>query len=138
MKLNEMYPSKYLTADDLGDENHTVTITEAEMVDLGQGNDKERKLLLSLKEMSKGLIANKTNCGIIAKVLGSDDTEDWIGKRVTIGAREVDGPKGPCMAIRVSIKSPPSNLARKPAPPAEPAEQDGHPPKDELEADAGF
>lgn len=107
MKLNEAFPSKYLTAADIEESGDlTVTIKTVEMVEMGQGADKERKLLLMFKGMDKGLVCNKTNATTISKVLGTDDTDEWEGQRIILKAMEVSFGNEMKMAIRVGLKKP--------------------------------
>jgi hypothetical protein len=120
-KLNEAFPSKYLTADDFTDGDMSATIISANIESIGQGTDKSQKILIKLKGIEKGFVCNKTNANTIAKVTGSDDTDDWIGKRITIGAREVQFKDEMIMAIRVSLKKPD---ATKPATPAHTVNED--------------
>lgn len=134
MKLNEAYPSKYLTAEDLDGRDITVTIEDVTLENMGQGQKKENKLMITMVGKKKAFICNKTNANTIAKILGSDDTDDWIGKKIIIGPREVEFQGEMVMSIRVSLKKPTSTQATKPPP--EPADQDGV--GDELEQDAGF
>lgn len=140
MKIGDAYPSKYVSAEDLNGQDIVVTITSAEIVELGQV-DKESKLVLGLSGKTKKFVCNRTNSRTIEKVLGSDETNDWIGERIIIGPREVEGPRGMVMAIRVSLKPPgpvktaaahgimgkPVNrpAAPVPEPEPEPEDQDG-------------
>lgn len=127
MKLSQAFPSNFLKADDLGGKSVTVEIEEVTFEEIGQGRDKEHKIMLAFKGKEKKLICNKTNANTIAKLVGSDDTDDWVGHRITLMAREVDFQGTPTLSIRVSIQKP--TPAGKPsaqaAPPIEPADQDG-------------
>ncbi len=132
MKLSEAYPSNFLKADDLGGRDITVTIESVDLEDIGQGADKEQKLVLGFTGKSKKLVCNRTNAHAISEVLKSDETSDWIGQRIILTARDVDFQGRTTLAIRVSLKKPLSTQAKeaaaKPAPPPEPADQDGFDP----------
>lgn len=119
MKLNQAFPSNYLKADDLGGKNVTVTIESVELAELGQGNDKESKLLISFVSKEKKLVCNKTNAGTIAGLYGQE-TDDWAGKKITIGPREVEFQGKMVMAIRVSLIKP-----GVPAAKPQPSDNDG-------------
>lgn len=121
MKTSEAFPSDYLKASDLNGQAVTVTIASAELVEFGKNNDKESKLLIKFVGKKRGLICNKTNAKTIEKVCGSDDTDDWIGKRITIEPREVEFGSEMVWAIRVSLKAP---AAAKPAPKPAPPQDD--------------
>lgn len=116
MNINDAFPSDYLKASDLGERDVTVTIESVEMVRLGQGRDVEDKMLVRFAGKKKGLICNKTNANTIASMYGSD-TDDWTGKLVVLGAREVEFQGNMVWAIRVSLKKPvvPGAPASKPA-----------------------
>ncbi len=140
MKLNDAYPSRYLTAEDLGGNDKTLTIESVDLEEIGQGRDKSNKLVIGFRGAKKTFVVNKTNANTIAKLLGTDETEEWVGQRITIGPREVEFQGDMVWSIRVSLKKPVSQQAAeaakpKPAPVVEPADQDGG---DELREEAGF
>lgn len=122
MKISEAFPSKYLSAADFEEGDETLTIKEIGIEEVGQGKDKEQKLFIEFKGKDKGLICNKTNANTIAKVLGSDDTDDWVGQRITLCRREVEFQGEPMWSIRVSLKKP---AATTPSPKKLVADNDG-------------
>ena len=128
MKVSEAYPSDYLKAADIGDATPTVIIVSAELETVGQGAKAEQKLVLGFKGKEKRLVLNKTNSNTIAALYG-DETDDWLGKPITLVTREIeyDGKVAP--AIRVSAKKPnlPTASAAKPKPQA--------PPPDDVDMD---
>ncbi len=73
------------------------------------------------------MVCNKTNANTITKLYG-DDTDAWIGKPITLCAREVEFQGEMVLAIRVSLKAPPIGqpAATKPAQPVstEPEQDD--------------
>lgn len=113
MNINTAFPSKYLKADDC-DEDVIVTITKVTMEDIGQGGKKESKPIVFFKEVTKGLVLNKTNAKMIAKMAGDDDTDHWTGVKVRLIATEVEFQGDLVMAIRVRSVSKPK--VSKPAP----------------------
>lgn len=106
MKISEAYPSKYLAADDLNGKDVTVRIEAVSLEEIGKGNDKDHKLVIEFAGKDKSLVCNKTNAKTIAKVLGSEDTDDWIGKSIIIGPREVEFQGNMVWSIRVSLRRP--------------------------------
>lgn len=108
MKLSEAFPGKYLKADDLGDEDVAVTIKDCTQEMVGQGSDASLKLVLMFREFDKGLICNKTNAKVIAKLYG-DDTDDWTGKKIVLWVNhDVQFGNEVVSAIRVRSKAPTS------------------------------
>lgn len=119
MKVSQAFPSNFLKADDLQGKPVIVTIASAELEEIGQGREKEEKLVISFKGKDKKMICNKTNANTIAKLCG-DDTDMWVGQRITIMPREVEFQGEMVLAIRVSLQKPtatnsPAPAAAKPA-----------------------
>jgi hypothetical protein len=117
MKLNEMYPSKYLKSADFGeDEVKTLTVRNVEMELMGQDNEQETKPVIFFREKDvKPFVCNRTNGQIIAS-LYTDDSDDWIGKRIYLYVTEVPSFGKMQPGIRVKAKIPPP--VAKPAPKA--------------------
>lgn len=105
MKLSEAFPSKHIAAGDLGDADAPVTIKAVKLESMGEGAEAKDKLILSFHEMPKSMICNKTNAGTIAKIHG-DDTDDWIGKRISLYATEVEYAGETMLGIRVRLRAP--------------------------------
>ena len=97
----------YLKQDDVED-SPVVTISGAEGVQF-EDEDKE-KLVLHFEEFDKGMVLNATNINLLTSLFGSDETDDWTGKQVTLfadktimfGGKRVGG-------IRVKSASPEGN-----------------------------
>jgi hypothetical protein len=82
--FDDMYGSKWLSADDLGDEAPRYKIKEAEIVSLRDKDGRtNNKLVLRFNNVEKGLILNKTNAGRMATAYGKDESR-WIGKVVEL------------------------------------------------------
>lgn len=115
MKVSEMYPSRFMKAEDFEEgETRIFTIKNVEMEELGQGKEKQEKPVLQFREPdTKEFVLNKTNAANIAKLYG-DDTDDWLGKRIELYTLEVDSFGDVVRAIRVKTKVPKG--AQAPAP----------------------
>ena len=113
MQLSEAYPSNYLKASDLQGRDVVATIESVTLEEIGQGADKEKKLIIGFKGKEKKLVCNKTNAGTIGQLYG-DETDDWIGKQVILTARDVEYQGKTTLAIRVSLKKP-AQASGKPA-----------------------
>lgn len=85
MKMNEIYPSKYLKADDLQGREVRVTMSNVELEKIGDDN----KPVLYFKGKDKGVVLNKTNAGTISIAYG-DDTEDWYDQPIILFSVMVD------------------------------------------------
>jgi phage-related baseplate assembly protein len=86
MKLDEMFPRRYATGDDLQGKAVTLTITKITREKMHpQANAPEvEKWVLYFKEARKGVVLNRTMAYQIAEFLGSEETDDWLGKRITL------------------------------------------------------
>lgn len=115
--INDAFPSDFLKCEDLQGKNVTVTIASAKIDEIGQGNNKERKIIIALLGKSKKLVCNKTNAKVIAGLYG-DQIEGWANQRITLCPREVEFQGSMVWAIRVSLQRPATN---QPAPMVAPA-----------------
>lgn len=112
-KLNEVFSGNFLKADDLKGQSPTVTIERVEVKEFDDGN----KLVMHFVGKDKALVCNKTNASIIQEVLGSDDTDDWHGRKITLTTKKVEFQGKLVPAIRVSLDPPKSEQARRAEPP---------------------
>lgn len=125
-KLSEVFSGNFLKAEDLAGKSPTVTIERVEVKEFDDG----KKLILHFAGKDKALVCNKTNSSIIEEVLGSDDTDDWEGKRITLMIKKVEFQGKLVPAIRVSLEPPKSEQVRHTSPPApkpepKPSDNDG-------------
>lgn len=99
-KLNEIFGGNFLKADDLQGRAVPVTIESVEVKEFDDGN----KLILKFAGKDKSLVCNRTNASIIEEVLGSGDTDDWIGQKVTLITKKVEFQGKLVPAIRVKLE----------------------------------
>lgn len=104
MKLSDAYPGKYLKSGDLPEEgNQTAVIENVKVEEIGA--NKEEKPVVHFSNLDKGMVLNKTNWKTIARALGSEDTDDWIGKTISLYRAEVEFQGEMVEAIRVRLKT---------------------------------
>ena len=98
MKMNDIYPSKYLKADDLQGREVRVTMQSVELEKIGDDN----KPVLYFKGKDKGIVLNKTNASTISVGYG-DDTDEWFDQPIILFSVMVDfnGKVGPAIRVRV-------------------------------------
>lgn len=113
MNINEIFDSKYLRAADLKGQTPVCTITKIDIQDMKDG---QQKPCIYLNHRDKGLILNKTNANMIAKMYGPE-TNEWLGKKIMLVTAWVDFQGDTVEAIRVR---PPNQQAVPDAPPAPP------------------
>lgn len=101
-KLGKLFPSNYINASDFENGEYVSKIKGVEIRTLGQGSDAQQKPVILFAGTDKGLVLNKTNGRMIAVLLGSDDTDDWIGKEVGLGTVWTQNMQGdPVKGVRV-------------------------------------
>ena len=102
MNANDMFPSKYLKADDIGDKQPVVVIEKIEVETMPDGN---KKPSISFLKCKKKLMVNKTNWNTLIKLYGPD-TSKWTGKPVTLKTMEVQFKDELVNSIRISGNKP--------------------------------
>ena len=84
--INEMRESRFLKKEDCG-AGILVTIRDIQQVNIAkEGAPEELKWCLFMDEQEKPCVLNSTNNQLIARALGSEQTDDWIGKKIVLYA----------------------------------------------------
>ena len=91
MKVNTMFPSRFLQGKDLQGRAVTVTIAKIQLESMRPTpqSPEIEKYVLYTEEGKKGIVLSKTLANQIARVVGSDETDDWLGKKVTLYPEQV-------------------------------------------------
>jgi hypothetical protein len=81
-----MYPRRYATGEDLQGKAVTLTVSRvvAEKMHPQPNTPAVERWVLYFKETQKGVILGRTLAYQIAEAMGADDTDQWIGRRVTL------------------------------------------------------
>ncbi len=83
-RVKDLKDSRFLTKDDV-EPPVLVTITGDEKMNVAlESQAPEEKHVLHFKELPKPLVLNMTNGQLIEAIVGSDNSDDWIGKRVVL------------------------------------------------------
>jgi len=100
--------SKYLKHQDLEGNDWVLTITSVTREEMKDRNGAMKKeFILHFKEVEKGLVLNTTNMNMLYKLLMSDESDNWIGKRITIYTKDDIEMGGEIMSgIRIRSKLP--------------------------------
>ena len=96
MRIDELYPSRFLRYADLDGKPMRVTISGTAREDVFG----ESKVIMSFADGTKQLILNKTNARAIARILG-DETNAWSGRDVMLVPAQVPFKGDLVDAIRV-------------------------------------
>ena len=84
MNINEMSESKYLKKEDCVPPM-TLTISGLSKENLARdGEQPEMRWILQFAENVKPCVLNMTNIRMIAHVTGSEETNEWVGKKITL------------------------------------------------------
>lgn len=120
MNIFQVFPSNYLRAGDLNGRPYTLTI--ARFVVEQMGRDEEEKPVVYFDSADKGLVLNRTNAFTIADLYGPE-TDDWVGKRITIYPTRVRafGKEQDAIRVKAAIPSAPALKQPEPEPEPEPA-----------------
>jgi hypothetical protein len=99
MRMNDMYPSKYLRAADIGDGERTLTVATVSFEEVGE--DRENKPVVRFSDEKKELVLNKTNAERLAYIAGTDESNEWAGLKITLYTELVTFGSKSAPAIRV-------------------------------------
>ena len=83
-KTSEMRESKFLKQTDVGRGALGTVDKVVQMNVAKEGADPEMKWCLTFAEIDKPLVLNSTNIQLCEKIFGSDDTDQWHGKRLVL------------------------------------------------------
>ena len=84
MNISELTVSKYLKKEDVTPPV-IATISGITHENLAKdGDTPEYKYILQFVENLKPMVLNLTNGKLIAMVTGSDETDEWVGKKITL------------------------------------------------------
>lgn len=119
MNINAAFPSKYIKAAEVPEDGLSLVIDRVEVEDVdGKG---AHKPVVYFRKAKKGLVLNVTNAKKIAQLVGSQDTDEWSGKAITLYQSETEyaGDTVACVRVRAAK----NGAAPKPQPKPEPVEE---------------
>ena len=118
-KTSEMRESKFLKQSDIG-KAVLWTVHGVERVNVAkEGAEPEYKWAMNFSESDKPLVLNSTNIQLCEKAFGSDNTDDWTGKKIVLyvdptvsyGGKVVGG---------IRVRQPKAGVVAAPPPPPAP------------------
>lgn len=84
MKATAMIPSKFLKKDDV-DPPKLVTVKALRQANVAMDDQPEElKWTILFKELDKPMVLNSTNIQLLTKALGTDETDEWVGKQIVV------------------------------------------------------
>lgn len=116
-KVSQVFGGGFLKSEEIAGKRVPVTIESVEVKEFEDG----KKLVVHFVGKEKALVCNKTNAAIITENTGSDDTDDWEGKRIVLYTKKVEmgGKLVPAIRVELAEPPPPPRPAPRPAPVAE-------------------
>lgn len=133
MKTGSVFGGGFLKAEDIMGKTPRVIIESVEVKEFDDG----KKLIVHFQGKDKALVCNKTNAAIISECVGSDDTDDWEGKPITLCTRKVEmaGKLVPAIRVVLPQDAPPARRQAAPAPQRQP-EPEPDPVEDDIDVDS--
>lgn len=121
MNIHTMKQSRFLTKSDVGT-GVLATIKEIFQDNLAMDNEPEDLAwCIQFAELEKPMVLKSVNAQLIAKALNSEETDDWIGKKIVVYEDPSVVMKGKVVG-GIRCRAPRGQAAAKPAPaPAQPA-----------------
>lgn len=126
--INQIKKSNFLTKGDC-EPPILVTIAECKEYNVArEGAPEELRWGLTFEELEKPMVLNSTNAQIIAKVCGSEETDDWQGQKIVLysdpnisfGGKLVGGIRARAPKTKQPAPAAPKPAKPAPTPPVEP------------------
>jgi hypothetical protein len=116
--------SRFLKAQDL-QSDRKLKIKSVTVESIGEGKDKENKLVCWFTNDKRGLVLNRTNNRAIRGAYG-DNTAGWIGKTIVAfpTMAEFRGTMTPALRVRIPPPKQDGQAAKSPPPAPEPEQVD--------------
>lgn len=106
LRVSLAFPTKYISAADLGGKAHVLEISDVTIEDLpvtGGSKKTERKVIVSFKGAKKQWVLIKTCARVLQRAHG-DEMRAWVGKKVELYPStcvSFGEPNTPCVRARV-------------------------------------
>lgn len=86
-KVSKEFPNRFVSGDEIGKAIVPVKIvtTKQEVVNAGT-KEEDKVLVVYFEGKERGVRLNKTRANEIKDIVGSDDTDDWVGKEMFMKA----------------------------------------------------
>ena len=84
MKASSMIPSKYLKKEDV-EPPKLVTIKGLRQANVALDDQPaDVKWIMAFHEFEKPMVLNSTNIQLLVKILDTDETDEWIGRKIVV------------------------------------------------------
>ena len=125
MDMRKQFPSKWLSADDLGNREFTMTIRDVKVENMSPQEGQDNKPVIYFENAKKGLSLNVTNNQTLMGAFGPE-SDDWVGKEVTLYAVDTrfKGKATRGVRVRLPAQAPATEQFDPPADPWGPSAAD--------------
>lgn len=85
--IDTMIESKYLTKNDVGEpgDGTMVTVQALKQSNIARDDEEPKmKWLMKFREFPKPMVLGSTTLQLAALILGSKNTDDWVGKKIEV------------------------------------------------------
>lgn len=96
----KLFDYRFISAEELTGDT-TVTISAIEQDEAFNGHTKEPVTVLKFNGAKKGMVLNKTNAKVLARISKSQYVEDWIGIKIILYSKNVQAFGEEVPAIRI-------------------------------------
>ena len=84
-RTSEMIESNFLKKEDVGEDGTIVTVADVGKTNVARKDEEpEYRWTMTFWEFAKPMVLNSTNIKLAEKALGSDDTDDWLNKKLIL------------------------------------------------------
>jgi hypothetical protein len=113
LSINDFFPSPWLKADDIPDDEDLVfTVQSLDWEAIGF--EKESKPVMTFNETSKKLVLNKTNGKTLESLFGKNVT-NFFGKKISLYKKLVEFQGKASMGVRIRPEAPNNAVESEPA-----------------------
>jgi hypothetical protein len=117
MKMQDLFPSKYLRAADIVGKPRVVTIEKVTHEPFKDDGVNVTKTVIHFRKNGANtapVVVNKTNWKMLVAITGSDDDDDWAGHQIELRSEKVNAPGGKIVdSIRIHAPAAPKPAKAK-------------------------
>lgn len=84
--IGQMIESKYLKQSDVDGEQEVTILKVGQLNVAREDQEPEMKWAVKFQEFKKPMVLNSTNIQLLAKACDSEESDEWVGKKVVVYA----------------------------------------------------
>jgi hypothetical protein len=124
MKIDDMFPRKYASGEDLGGKAVRLSIQRVDKEEVYNHGEKDHRFVIYFDGAQRGVLLSRTLAQQIAEAVGQQDTNHWVGQVVELYPVPMTVGGVPRVAIRArrAGEKPKAGTGRTPADPLDQGE----------------